>query len=164
LAPSGVQAFDPGARFRRFPLGPGVIGGLGASTPDGIWLGTYENGPGRLFRFTAATLAQLPEGETLGAPAVRPDHSSGVTACGFLSTGTAVGSTTRTTGGHTAFRQNSVRPMCSKPASIWACRSLVRRRPCSGSPGSGWKDGARAARSSGGCGAAALHMPHQGIL
>jgi len=41
-----AQAFDPGARFRQFPLGPGVIGGLAASTPDGIWLGTYENGPG----------------------------------------------------------------------------------------------------------------------
>jgi hypothetical protein len=41
---------------------PGVIGGLAASTPDRIWLGTYENGPGRLFRFTTATLAQLPEG------------------------------------------------------------------------------------------------------
>jgi hypothetical protein len=36
-----ARVFDPGARFRRFPLGPGVIGGLGASTPDGIWLGTY---------------------------------------------------------------------------------------------------------------------------
>ena len=54
-----AQAFDPGARFRQFPLGPGVIGGLAASTSDGIWLGTYENGPGRLFRFTAATLARL---------------------------------------------------------------------------------------------------------
>ena len=54
-----AQAFDPDARFRQFPLGPGVIGGLAASTPDGIWLGTYENGPGRLFRFTAATLARL---------------------------------------------------------------------------------------------------------
>jgi hypothetical protein len=36
-----ARVFDPGARFRRFPLGPGVIGGLAASTPDGIWLGTY---------------------------------------------------------------------------------------------------------------------------
>jgi hypothetical protein len=63
-----AQAFKPGARFRRFPLGSGVIGGLAASTPDGIWLGTNENGPGRLFRFTAATLAQLSDGETLGRP------------------------------------------------------------------------------------------------
>src|SRR5712671_5813787 len=62
-----AQAFDPGARFRQFPLGPGVIGGLAASTSDGIWLGTYENGPGRLFRFTAATLARLSDGETLEA-------------------------------------------------------------------------------------------------
>jgi len=77
-----AQAFGPGARFRQFPLGPGVIGGLAASTPDGIWLGTYENGPGRLFRFTAATLARLSEGETLGAPQAAtvltiPDHAQG---------------------------------------------------------------------------------------
>jgi len=63
-----AQAFQPSARFRQFPLGPGVIGGLAASTPDGIWLGTYENGPARLFRFTAATLARLSDGETLGRP------------------------------------------------------------------------------------------------
>src|ERR1700719_4512618 len=62
FAPPLAQAFDPGARFRQFPLGPGVIGGLAASTPDGIWLGTYENGPGQLFRFTAATLARLSQG------------------------------------------------------------------------------------------------------
>jgi hypothetical protein len=77
-----AQAFDPGARFRRFPLGPGVIGGLAASTPDGIWFGTYENGPGRLFRFTAATLARLSDGETLGASQAAtvltiPDHAQG---------------------------------------------------------------------------------------
>src|SRR5438067_3730247 len=60
-------AFDRGARFRQFPLGPAVIGGLAASTPDGIWLGTYEDGPGRLFHFTAATLARLFDGETLEA-------------------------------------------------------------------------------------------------
>jgi hypothetical protein len=75
-----AQAFGPGARFRQFPLGPGVIGGLAVSTPDGIWLGTYENGPGRLFRFTAATLARLSEGETLRAPQAAtvltiPDHA-----------------------------------------------------------------------------------------
>ncbi len=77
-----AQAFDPGARFRQFPLGPGVIGGLAASTPDGIWLGTYENGPGRLFRFTAATLARLSDGETLEASQAAtvltiPDHAQG---------------------------------------------------------------------------------------
>ena len=75
-------AFDPGARFRQFPLGPGVIGGLASSTPDGIWLGTYQNGPGRLFRFTAATLARLSDGETLGASQAAsmltiPDHAQG---------------------------------------------------------------------------------------
>jgi hypothetical protein len=32
-------AFDRGARFRQFSLGPGVIGGLAASTPDGMRLG-----------------------------------------------------------------------------------------------------------------------------
>ena len=77
-----AQAFDPGARFRQFPLGPGVIGGLAASTSDGIWLGTYENGPGRLFRFTAATLARLSDGETLEASQAAtvltiPDHAQG---------------------------------------------------------------------------------------
>ena len=60
----------------------GVSGGLAASTPDGIWLGTYENGPGRLFRFTAATLARLSDGETLGASQAAtvmniPDHAQG---------------------------------------------------------------------------------------
>ena len=34
------------------------------------------------------------------------------------------------------------RPMCLQRASIWACPSSMRPRPCSGSPGSGWKDGA----------------------
>jgi hypothetical protein len=43
---------------------------------------TYENGPGRLFRFTAATLAQLSDGETLGASQAAsvltiPDHAQG---------------------------------------------------------------------------------------
>jgi hypothetical protein len=55
---------------------------VAAMTPDGIWLGTYENGPGRLFRFTAATLARLSEGETLGTPQAAtvltiPDHAQG---------------------------------------------------------------------------------------
>jgi sugar lactone lactonase YvrE len=77
-----ARAFDRGARFQQFPLGPGVIGGLAASTPDGIWLGTYEDGPGRLFRFTAATLARLSDGETLEASQAAtmltiPDHSQG---------------------------------------------------------------------------------------
>jgi len=75
-------AFDRGARYRQFSLGPGVIGGLAASTPDGIWLGTYENGPGRLLRFTAATLARLSDGETLEASQaatvlIIPDHAQG---------------------------------------------------------------------------------------
>src|SRR5438552_14410327 len=77
-----AQAFGPGARFRQFPLDPGVIGGLAASTPDGIWLGTYEDGPGRLFHFTAATLARLSDGESLEASQAAtvltiPDHSQG---------------------------------------------------------------------------------------
>jgi hypothetical protein len=75
-------AFDRGTRFRQFSLGPGVIGGLAASTPDGIWLGTYEDGAGRLFRFTAATLARLFDGETLEATQaatalIIPDHAQG---------------------------------------------------------------------------------------
>jgi hypothetical protein len=77
-----ARAFDRGARFRQFSLGPGVIGGLAASTPDGIWLGTYEDGPGRLFRFTAATLARLSDGQTLEASQAAtvltiPDHAQG---------------------------------------------------------------------------------------
>jgi hypothetical protein len=77
-----AHAFDRGARFRQFSLGPGVIGGLAASTPNGIWLGTYEEGPGRLFRFMAATLARLSDGETLEASHAAtvltiPDHAQG---------------------------------------------------------------------------------------
>jgi hypothetical protein len=77
-----ARAFDGRVRFRRFSLGPGVIGGLAASTPDGIWLGTYEDGPGRLLRFTAATLARLSDGETLEASQaatvlIIPDHAQG---------------------------------------------------------------------------------------
>jgi hypothetical protein len=77
-----AQAFDRGARFRQFSLGPGVIGGLATATPDGIWLGTYEDGPGRLFRFAAATLARLSNGETLEASQAAtvltiPDHAQG---------------------------------------------------------------------------------------
>src|SRR6201987_2013330 len=82
-----VRAFDGGARFRQFSLGPGVIGGLAASTPDGIWLGTYEDGPGRLFRFAAATLARLSNGETLEASQAAtvltiPDHAQGAAVGG----------------------------------------------------------------------------------
>jgi hypothetical protein len=52
------------------------------STPDGIWLGTYEDGPGRLFHFTAVTLARLSDGETLEASQAAtvltiPDHAHG---------------------------------------------------------------------------------------
>ena len=47
-------------------------------------------------------------------------------------------------GGHTAFRQHSVQPMCLSRAYIWACRSSVRPRPCCGSRGSGRKVGANA--------------------
>ena len=77
-----ASAFDRGARFRQFPLGPGVVGGLAASTPDGIWLGTYEDGPGRLFHFTAATLTRLSDGEALEASQAAmvvtiPDHAQG---------------------------------------------------------------------------------------
>ena len=77
-----LRAIHPGARFRQFRLGPGVIGGLAVSTPEGIWLGTYENGPGRLFRFTAATMARLSDGETLEASQAAmvltiPDHAQG---------------------------------------------------------------------------------------
>ena len=78
LAPGGV-----GGAFRRIALGPGVVGGLAVSTPDGIWLGTYnEDGPGHLYRFAAATLAALKDGDTLTAgDAARvlaiPDYAQG---------------------------------------------------------------------------------------
>jgi hypothetical protein len=64
-----AQAFSlGGAPFRRIPLGPGLTGGLAASTADGIGLGTYrENEPGWLYRFPAATLAGLHDGDTLAA-------------------------------------------------------------------------------------------------
>ncbi|HEX3884839.1 MAG TPA: hypothetical protein VHW66_19455 [Stellaceae bacterium] len=70
--------------FRRIALGPGVVGGLAASMPDGIWLGTYhEGGPGRLYRFTTATLAALKDGGTLNAGDAAsvlaiPDYAQGV--------------------------------------------------------------------------------------
>jgi sugar lactone lactonase YvrE len=64
-----ARAFAPGgAPIRRFALGAGLAGGLAASSANGIWLGTYrEHGPGRLYRFAAATLAALHNGDTLQA-------------------------------------------------------------------------------------------------
>jgi hypothetical protein len=78
-----VTALGSNGPFRRIELGPGVVGGLAASTPDGIWLGTYnEDGPGRLYRFPAATLAGLKDGDTLNAGAAAtmlaiPDYAQG---------------------------------------------------------------------------------------
>jgi sugar lactone lactonase YvrE len=69
--------------FRKIALGAGVVGGLAMSTMDGIWLGTYrEDGPGRLYRFTAATLAALKDGDTLTAEQAAatmaiPDYAQG---------------------------------------------------------------------------------------
>jgi hypothetical protein len=96
-------AFDRGARFRQFRLGPGVIGGLAASTPDGIWLGTYEDGPGRLFHFTVATLARLSDGETLEASQAAtvltiPDHAQGAAAPGGYGSRAAIGTGARSIG------------------------------------------------------------------
>jgi hypothetical protein len=63
---------------------PGPCGHAGGLAVGGGWdmAPTYENGPGRLFRFTAATLAQLSDGETLGASQAAsvltiPDHAQG---------------------------------------------------------------------------------------
>jgi hypothetical protein len=86
--PRSRNSFDRGARFRQFSLGPGIIGGLAASMPDGIWLGTYEDGPGRLFRFTASTLARLSDGEMLEASQAAtvltvPDHAQGAAIGGW---------------------------------------------------------------------------------
>jgi sugar lactone lactonase YvrE len=69
--------------FRKIALGPGIVGGLAMSAPDGIWLGTYnEDGPGRLYRFTTAVLATLKDGDTLGAGQAAatiaiPDYAQG---------------------------------------------------------------------------------------
>jgi len=79
-----AHAFDPGGpAFRSFPLGPGVVGALAVSTADGIWLGAYHpDRPGEFFRFTAATLAALKDGEKLTAALAAtamtiPDHAQG---------------------------------------------------------------------------------------
>jgi hypothetical protein len=72
--------------FRKIALSPGIVGGLAMSATDGIWIGTYrEDGPGRLYHFTAATLAALKDGDTLsagqaaGAVAI-PDYAQGAAA------------------------------------------------------------------------------------
>jgi sugar lactone lactonase YvrE len=78
-----ARAFDTPPRFRAIPLGPGVIGGLAVSGRDAIWLGSYrEDGPGRLYRFTAAMLDHLPEDVTLNpsdaaAQIAIPSHAQG---------------------------------------------------------------------------------------
>lgn len=79
-----AAAFGPrGPPFRRFALGPGLTGALAASSGDGIWLGTYrERQPGRIYRFAAATLAALRDGDTLTAAQAEaalpiPDHAQG---------------------------------------------------------------------------------------
>lgn len=64
------DAFANAPRFRAIPLGPGLTGALAASDQQSIWLGTYrEDGPGRLYRFTADALDRVPEGMTLYASA-----------------------------------------------------------------------------------------------
>jgi sugar lactone lactonase YvrE len=77
--------------FRRIALGPGVVGGLAMSATDGIWLGTYrQDGPGRLYHFTTATLAALKDGDTLNADRAAatitiPDYAQGAaTGAGSL--------------------------------------------------------------------------------
>ncbi|MGH7092342.1 MAG: hypothetical protein ACREFB_02250 [Stellaceae bacterium] len=79
-----IGAFADGMpQFRMVPLGPGVVGGLAASSANGIWLGTYdETGPGRLYHFSAAILAKLRDGDTLtvrqaAAVLTIPDHAQG---------------------------------------------------------------------------------------
>lgn len=80
-----LQASGP---FRRIALGPGVVGGLAMSDADGIWLGTYrEDGPGRLYHFTTATLAALKDGDTLRAEQAAaaipiPDYAQGAATGG----------------------------------------------------------------------------------
>jgi hypothetical protein len=58
----GEQAFP----IRGIPLGPGLAGGLAASTAGAIWTGTYkEDGPGTLHRFNSEVLSRLHGGEKL---------------------------------------------------------------------------------------------------
>ncbi|HEX3953956.1 MAG TPA: hypothetical protein VHW90_10315 [Stellaceae bacterium] len=64
--PVGAIADGSAPVFHRLALGPGLVGALAASAPDAIWIGTYsEEGPGRFYRFAAATLAALPDGGML---------------------------------------------------------------------------------------------------
>lgn len=77
--------------FRTIGLGPGVVGGLAMSAADGIWLGSYrEDGPGRLYHFSAVTLAALKDGDTLtagqaAASLTIPDYAQGAaTGAGAL--------------------------------------------------------------------------------
>jgi sugar lactone lactonase YvrE len=79
-----VGAFDGAPpRFRVIPLEPGVTGGLAVSGSDAIWLGTYrEDGAGRLYSFSIATLDRLPEGMALNvsdaaAQIAIPSHAQG---------------------------------------------------------------------------------------
>lgn len=63
-------AGDPPIRSN--PLGPGLVGALAAGDGDAVWIGTYkEDGPGRIYRFKAATLRALGLGEAL-----RPDQAA----------------------------------------------------------------------------------------
>lgn len=64
-----AQAFSGAAmQFRVISLGSGVVGALAASGAHGIWLGTYrEKGRGRLYQFSATTLAGLRDGDVLTA-------------------------------------------------------------------------------------------------
>jgi sugar lactone lactonase YvrE len=85
-------AFDGAARFRATALGSGLTGGLAASGRDAIWLGTYrEDGPGRLYRFTATALDTVPEGAVLNTSDAAlqisiPSHAQGaaIDAAGYL--------------------------------------------------------------------------------
>jgi hypothetical protein len=83
-----ARAFDPaGPQFHQFPLGPGLVGALAVSTADGIWLGTYkEHEPGRLYRFPAAALAALRDGDTLAIP-----QAAAVLAIPDFAQGAAIG-------------------------------------------------------------------------
>lgn len=61
------QAFtDRALPFRGTPLGDGVVGALAMSGSGAVWLGTYrEKEIGRLYRFAADRIAQLPYGTPL---------------------------------------------------------------------------------------------------
>jgi sugar lactone lactonase YvrE len=70
-------------RFRSFPLGSGVGGGLAASGQGAVWLGSYSQGPGgKILQFRMAALDALESGAPVEAKGAArelaiPSHAQG---------------------------------------------------------------------------------------